>query len=329
MPKKSRFTPQQQRVYRRRRIVALIAALVALALVVFIVISDVRFAGAVVSAVNGKLHPDDVQHITRSAVPAPDPTLAQARTAGIPDCTSNDVALALDPPATGSSSSASSSSSSASSSASGSSGASGSANSSAKASGSASDDPDTENSSASASGTDSSTSDSTVDYSGSVSFGGTIAFTAVLTHTSKQNCLVNAAPDSESLTVTSEATGAVVYDSSVCDEDPVYLLMRDTDEDRRTVSWGAYAQTTQCVANPTADDAVPAGYYLVQLQLSGVDGAKSKQTEVYVTASASSSSKSSSSASSDDASSSSDADSGSAADSSSSDSSDSGSSQSE
>ena len=284
MPRKSRFTPQQQRMYRRRRIIAFFAAIVVLALVVFVVFSDVRFAGAVGHAVYGKLHADEANAIARSSVPAPDPTLAKAHTAGIPDCTSDDVTLALDDASKDSETgnSASSSASASDGASNGSSSDSSSASSGAPSSSSASSNADSDDAA-----TDNSTDDSTAEYLGTASFGSGITFTAVLNHKSKQNCLVNAAPDSESLVVTSIWTGDVVYDSSVCDTDPVYLLMRDSDEDRRAISWGAYAQTTECVTNPTSSDAVPAGRYVVQLKLAGVDGVKSAQGEVYVTASAS------------------------------------------
>ena len=283
MPRKSRFTPQQQRMYRRRRIIAFFAAIVVLALVVFVVFSDVRFAGAVGRAVYGKLHADEANAIARSSVPAPDPTLAKAHTAGIPDCTSDDVTLALDEASKDSTAgNSASSSASASDGASNGSSDSSSASSGASSSSSASSDADSDDAA-----TDNSTDDSTAEYLGTASFGSGITFTAVLNHKSKQNCLVNAASDSESLVVTSVWTGDVVYDSSVCDADPVYLLMRDSDEDRRAISWGAYAQTTECVTNPTSSDAVPAGRYVVQLKLAGVDGVQSAQGEVYVTASAS------------------------------------------
>lgn len=284
MPRKSRFTPQQQRMYRRRRIIAFFAAIVVLALVVFVVVSDVRFAGAVGRAVYGKLHADEANAISRSSVPAPDPTLAKAHTAGIPDCTSNDVTLALDK-----ASKDSETGNSASSSASASDGASNgsSSDSSSASSGASSSSSESSDAGSDDAATDNSTDDSTAEYLGTASFGSGITFTAVLNHKSKQNCLVNAASDSESLVVTSVWTGDVVYDSSVCDTDPVYLLMRDSDEDRRAISWGAYAQTTECVTNPTSSDAVPAGQYLVQLKLAGVDGVQSAQGEVYVTASAS------------------------------------------
>lgn len=296
MPRKSRFTPQQQRMYRRRRIIAFFAAIVVLALVVFVVVSDVRFAGAVGRAVYGKLHADEANAISRSSVPAPDPTLAKAHTAGIPDCTSNDVTLALDEASADSASgnSASSSASASDGASNGSSSDSSSASSGASSSSSASSDAGSDDSA-----TDNSTDDSTAEYLGAASFGSGITFTAVLNHKSKQNCLVNAASDSESLVVTSVWTGDVVYDSSVCDTDPVYLLMRDSDEDRRAISWGAYAQTTECVTNPTSSDAVPAGRYVVQLKLAGVDGVQSAQGEVYVTASASGSDSASDSASGD------------------------------
>lgn len=303
MPRKSRFTPQQQRMYRRRRIIAFFAAIVVLALVVFVVFSDVRFAGAVGRAVYGKLHADEANAIARSSVPAPDPTLAKAHTAGIPDCTSNDVTLALDDASKDSETgnSASSSASASDGASNGSSSDSSSASSGASSSSSASSDADSDDAA-----TDNSTDDSTAEYLGTASFGSGITFTAVLNHKSKQNCLVNAASDSESLVVTSIWTGDVVYDSSVCDTDPVYLLMRDSDEDRRAISWGAYAQTTECVTNPTSSDAVPAGRYVVQLKLAGVDGVKSAQGEVYVTASASGSDSASGSASGDASGSSSD-----------------------
>lgn len=283
-------------MYRRRRIIAFFAAIVVLALVVFVVFSDVRFAGAVGRAVYGKLHADEANAIARSSVPAPDPTLAKAHTAGIPDCTSNDVTLALDEASkdseTGNSASSSASASDGASSSSSSS--SSSASSGASSSSSASSDAGSDDSA-----TDNSTDDSTAEYLGTASFGSGITFTAVLNHKSKQNCLVNAASDSESLVVTSVWTGEVVYDSSVCDADPVYLLMRDSDEDRRAISWGAYAQTTECVTNPTSSDAVPAGRYVVQLKLAGVDGVQSAQGEVYVTTSASGSDSASDSASGD------------------------------
>ena len=284
MPRKSRFTPQQQRMYRRRRIIAFFAAIVVLALVVFVVVSDVRGAGAVGRAVYGKLHADEANAISRSSVPAPDPTLAKAHTAGIPDCTSDDVTLALDEASKDSTAgnSASSSASASDGASNSSSSSSSSASSGASSSSSASSDADSDDTA-----TDNSTDDSTAEYLGTASFGSGITFTAVLNHKSKQNCLVNAASDSESLVVTSVWTGDVVYDSSVCDTDPVYLLMRDSDEDRRAISWGAYAQTTECVTNPTSSDAVPAGRYVVQLKLAGVDGVQSAQGEVYVTASAS------------------------------------------
>lgn len=284
MPRKSRFTPQQQRMYRRRRIIAFFAAIVVLALVVFVVFSDVRFAGAVGRAVYGKLHADEANAIARSSVPAPDPTLAKAHTAGIPDCTSDDVTLALDDASKDSETgnSASSSASASDGASNGSSSDSSSASSGASSSSSASSDADSDDAA-----TDNSTDDSTAEYLGTASFGSGITFTAVLNHKSKQNCLVNAASDSESLVVTSVWTGDVVYDSSVCDADPVYLLMRDSDEDRRAISWGAYVQTTECVTNPASSDAVPAGRYVVQLKLAGVDGVQSAQAEVYVTASAS------------------------------------------
>ncbi|WP_455677174.1 hypothetical protein [Pseudoscardovia suis] len=301
MPRKSRFTPQQQRMYRRRRIIAFFAAIVVLALVVFVVFSDVRFAGAVGRAVYGKLHADEANAISRSSVPAPDPTLAKAHTAGIPDCTSNDVTLALDE-----ASKDSETGNSASSSASASDGASNSSSSSSSSasSGASSSDADSD---------DAASDDSTAEYLGTASFGSGITFTAVLNHKSKQNCLVNAASDSESLVVTSVWTGDVVYDSSVCDTDPVYLLMRDSDEDRRAISWGAYAQTTECVTNPTSSDAVPAGRYVVQLKLAGVDGVQSAQGEVYVTTSASGSDSASGDASGSSSSDSSSSDSGSSA----------------
>ena len=271
-------------MYRRRRIIAFFAAIVVLALVVFVVFSDVRFAGAVGRAVYGKLHADEANAIARSSVPAPDPTLAKAHTAGIPDCTSDDVTLALDDASKDSETgnSASSSASASDGASNGSSSDSSSASSGASSSSSASSDADSDDAA-----TDNSTDDSTAEYLGTASFGSGITFTAVLNHKSKQNCLVNAASDSESLVVTSVWTGDVVYDSSVCDADPVYLLMRDSDEDRRAISWGAYAQTTECVTNPTSSDAVPAGRYVVQLKLAGVDGVQSAQGEVYVTASAS------------------------------------------
>lgn len=270
-------------MYRRRRIIAFFAAIVVLALVVFVVVSDVRFAGAVGRAVYDKLHADEANAISRSSVPAPDPTLAKAHTAGIPDCTSNDVTLALDE-----ASKDSTAGNSASSSASASDGASnGSSDSSSASSGASSSSSDSSDADSDDAATDNSTDDSTAEYLGTASFGSGITFTAVLNHKSKQNCLVNAASDSESLVVTSVWTGDVVYDSSVCDTDPVYLLMRDSDEDRRAISWGAYAQTTECVTNPTSSDAVPAGRYVVQLKLAGVDGVQSAQGEVYVTASAS------------------------------------------
>lgn len=270
-------------MYRRRRIIAFFAAIVVLALVVFVVFSDVRFAGAVGRAVYGKLHADEANAIARSSVPAPDPTLAKAHTAGIPDCTSDDVTLALDEASKDSTAgNSASSSASASDGASNGSSDSSSASSGASSSSSASSDADSDDAA-----TDNSTDDSTAEYLGTASFGSGITFTAVLNHKSKQNCLVNAASDSESLVVTSVWTGDVVYDSSVCDADPVYLLMRDSDEDRRAISWGAYAQTTECVTNPTSSDAVPAGRYVVQLKLAGVDGVQSAQGEVYVTASAS------------------------------------------
>lgn len=309
MPRKSRFTPQQQRMYRRRRIIAFFAAIVVLALVVFVVVSDVRFAGAVGRAVYGKLHADEANAISRSSVPAPDPTLAKAHTAGIPDCTSNDVTLALDEASKDSTAgNSASSSASASDGASNGSSDSSSASSGASSSSSASSDADSDDAA-----TDNSTDDSTAEYLGTASFGSGITFTAVLNHKSKQNCLVNAASDSESLVVTSVWTGDVVYDSSVCDADPVYLLMRDSDEDRRAISWGAYAQTTECVTNPTSSDAVPAGRYVVQLKLVGVDGVKSAQGEVYVTASASGSDSASGDASASSSSDSSSSDSGSSA----------------
>ncbi|WP_144441914.1 hypothetical protein [Pseudoscardovia suis] len=310
MPRKSRFTPQQQRMYRRRRIIAFFAAIVVLALVVFVVISDVRFAGAVGHAVYGKLHADEANAISRSNVPAPDPTLAKAHTAGIPDCTSDDVTLTLDEASKDSETgnSASSSASASDGASNGSSSDSSSVSSGASSSSSASSDADSD---------DTTTDNSTAEYLGTASFGSGITFTAVLNHKSKQNCLVNAASDSESLVVTSVWTGDVVYDSSVCDTDPVYLLMRDSDEDRRAISWGAYAQTTECVTNPTSSDAVPAGRYVVQLKLAGVDGVQSAQGEVYVTAAASGSDSASDSASgdaSDSSSGSSSSDSGSASD---------------
>ncbi len=288
-------------MYRRRRIIAFFAAIVVLALVVFVVFSDVRFAGAVGRAVYGKLHADEANAISRSSVPAPDPTLAKAHTAGIPDCTSNDVTLALDE-----ASKDSETGNSASSSASASDGASNSSSSSSSSasSGASSSDADSD---------DAASDDSTAEYLGTASFGSGITFTAVLNHKSKQNCLVNAASDSESLVVTSVWTGDVVYDSSVCDTDPVYLLMRDSDEDRRAISWGAYAQTTECVTNPTSSDAVPAGRYVVQLKLAGVDGVQSAQGEVYVTTSASGSDSASGDASGSSSSDSSSSDSGSSA----------------
>ncbi len=275
-------------MYRRRRIIAFFAAIVVLALVVFVVVSDVRFASAVGRAVYGKLHADEANAIARSSVPAPDPTLAKAHTAGIPDCTSNDVTLALDEASAdfAAGNSASSSASASGGSADASSGSS-SARSGASSSASAS--------SSDAGSDDSASDDSTAPYVGTASFGNGVTFTAVLQHKSKQNCLVNAASDSESLVVTSVWTGDVVYDSSVCDADPVYLLMRDSDEDRRAISWGAYEQTTECVTNPTSSDAVPAGQYMVQLKLAGVDGVQSTQAEVYVTAAASGDASSSSS----------------------------------
>lgn len=296
-------------MYRRRRIIAFFAAIVVLALVVFVVVSDVRFAGAVGRAVYGKLHADEANAISRSSVPAPDPTLAKAHTAGIPDCTSNDVTLALDEASKDSTAgNSASSSASASDGASNGSSDSSSASSGASSSSSASSDADSDDAA-----TDNSTDDSTAEYLGTASFGSGITFTAVLNHKSKQNCLVNAASDSESLVVTSVWTGDVVYDSSVCDADPVYLLMRDSDEDRRAISWGAYAQTTECVTNPTSSDAVPAGRYVVQLKLVGVDGVKSAQGEVYVTASASGSDSASGDASASSSSDSSSSDSGSSA----------------
>ena len=297
-------------MYRRRRIIAFFAAIVVLALVVFVVVSDVRFAGAVGRAVYGKLHADEANAISRSSVPAPDPTLAKAHTAGIPDCTSDDVTLALDEASKDSTAgnSASSSASASDGASNSSSSSSSSASSGASSSSSASSDADSDDTA-----TDNSTDDSTAEYLGTASFGSGITFTAVLNHKSKQNCLVNAASDSESLVVTSVWTGDVVYDSSVCDTDPVYLLMRDSDEDRRAISWGAYAQTTECVTNPTSSDAVPAGRYVVQLKLAGVDGVQSAQGEVYVTTSASGSDSASGDASGSSSSDSSSSDSGSSA----------------
>lgn len=255
-------------MYRRRRIVALIAALAALAIVLFVVISDIRFVAAVGGAVNERIHYDDAHAVSRSAVPSPDPSLSTGKTAGIPDCTSNDVTLSFASD-DGDSSDAKSPSASASASESGS------ASGPASASGQADDS----------------------DVSGSivVSSGQSATFTAVLTHTSKQNCLANAASDSEALVITSAATGDVVYDSSACDADPIYLLMRNSDEDRRDLTWATDEQTDECVTDPSLVLVKPGTYY-AQLQLKDVSGVQSQKMTVYVKASSASSAASGSSA---------------------------------
>lgn len=242
-------------MYRRRRIVALTAAIAALAIVLFVVISDIRFVAAVGGAVNERIHYDDAHAVSRSAVPSPDPALSTGKTAGIPDCTSNDVTLSFASDDGDSSASASASGSA-------------SATGSASASGQADDS----------------------DVSGSivVSSGQSATFTAVLTHTSKQNCLANAASDSEALVITSAATGDVVYDSSACSADPIYLLMRNSDEDRRDLTWATNEQTDECVTDPSQALVKPGTYY-AQLQLKDVSGVQSQKMTVYVKASSASS----------------------------------------
>ena len=214
-----------RRIYVRRRIVAVIIQLLFIAAVVFVVISDVKFA----KAVNAAMHPDEANAVTRSSVPDPDGAQATTRTAGVPDCTSSDITLGLSLPA--------------------------------------------------AEGSES--------RSGYVAPHGRITFTAKATHTSRQNCLIDAAPDSEALVITDYYSGDVVYDSSLCDVESVYLLMRGSDEDVRQIGWNAYSQTTECVTDPGDDDYLTGGVYSAQLVLKGVDGVESQKITVYVTSDAS------------------------------------------
>jgi hypothetical protein len=82
---KRRISAQQRRIYRRRRIVAAVLAVVAIALCWGIGWLLVRG----VSAVNYAIHKDDINAITRQAVPSP------KEVSGIKDCTANDVDLSL------------------------------------------------------------------------------------------------------------------------------------------------------------------------------------------------------------------------------------------
>lgn len=81
-----------------RQGVSIVILIVAVLLVVFVVVSDVRFFSSVVSTVSASRHQVDPVDVAKQEVPAPDTGAADSRTSGYPACTSDDVAIELKAP---------------------------------------------------------------------------------------------------------------------------------------------------------------------------------------------------------------------------------------
>lgn len=86
---KRRLSARQRAIYRRRRIVVGLLAVVFLALAVFCGYSLVRFAGATAEAVGLALRHDELTALARKEAPKPKPST------GVSDCASADVRLEL------------------------------------------------------------------------------------------------------------------------------------------------------------------------------------------------------------------------------------------
>ena len=84
------MSPAKRRMYRRRRIVALIALIAALALVV----AGIWGIGRGIGALNTWIHRDDINAISRQGVPTP------KKTSGVPSCSASDTQLQLSASAT-------------------------------------------------------------------------------------------------------------------------------------------------------------------------------------------------------------------------------------
>lgn len=87
--RKRKLSKRQRTIYRRRRIVVGVALVLVLALTLFCVYSIARFAGATGAAISGAMHRDDLNAVSRSAVPR------AKMTTGIPDCGGDDLELSL------------------------------------------------------------------------------------------------------------------------------------------------------------------------------------------------------------------------------------------
>ncbi|MBT1161542.1 MULTISPECIES: hypothetical protein [Bifidobacterium] len=88
-PRKRKLSRKQQAIYRRRRIVAVLALMITIALIGFCGYSLVRGIGAIGAAINH----DEIYAISRGAVPDP------PKSSGIKDCAKGTVSLTLTPAA--------------------------------------------------------------------------------------------------------------------------------------------------------------------------------------------------------------------------------------
>jgi hypothetical protein len=100
----------------------------------------------------------------------------------------------------------------------------------------------------------------------SVPVGGSLEFTAGITHEGSGNCLVDGSNDSRVLTITSGQE--TVYKSDVCAADPRMLLMAKGDKDVQQVTWNtdANATLTECT-DESGWSKVNPGTYVAQLSL--------------------------------------------------------------
>lgn len=189
----------KRRMYRRRRIVAAIALLAALALCAALIWGIGK--GAV--ALYTWMHRADINAISRSAVPT------AKKTSGVPNCSSSDVTLQL------------------------------------------------------------------TAASATLAVGGSVNFTAQVTYTGSNQCLLNASSANRVLTVTSVADDRVVYRSDVCPASARMLLLGRADsmrQDSQTVTWNANSNATDTTCRKEGElPKVGAGAYTARISLKNSD----------------------------------------------------------
>lgn len=114
--------------------------------------------------------------------------------------------------------------------------------------------------------------------------GGSIDFTATVTYTGSNQCLINVSAANRVLTVTSG--GQEVYRSDVCPADARMLLMgraAEMKEAKQTVTWGANANATDTDCRKDAElPKVGRGAYVATVSLKNAPDVKSEPVTIEV-----------------------------------------------